>query len=41
MIPKLEAAIDAVRAGARRAIVAGAGPGAIEAALRGGGSEIA
>jgi acetylglutamate kinase len=41
MIPKLEAAIDAVRAGARRAIVAGAGPGAIEAALRGGGTAIA
>ena len=41
MIPKLEAAIDAVRGGARRAVVAGAGPGAIEAALRGGGTEIA
>jgi acetylglutamate kinase len=40
MIPKMQAAIAAVRAGARRAVVAGAGPGAIDAALRGEGTEL-
>lgn len=40
MIPKLEAALAAVRGGARRAVVAGAGPGAIEAALNGAGTEL-
>jgi acetylglutamate kinase len=40
MIPKMRAAIDAVRAGARRAVVAGAGAGAIDAALRGAGTEL-
>ena len=40
MIPKMRAAIDAVRGGARRAVVAGAGPGAIAAALRGAGTEL-
>lgn len=40
MIPKLEAAFAAVRGGARRAVVAGAGAGAIEAALHGAGTEI-
>lgn len=41
MIPKMRAAIDAVRAGARRAVVAGAGYGSIEAALNGAGTELA
>jgi acetylglutamate kinase len=40
MIPKMQAAIAAVRAGARRAVVAGAGAGAIDAALRGEGTEL-
>lgn len=41
MIPKIEAALVAVRGGARRAIICGAGPGAIAAALAGdGGTEI-
>ncbi len=40
MIPKLQSAIAAVRGGARRAVVAGAGSGAIGAALRGSGTEI-
>ncbi|MBV9408578.1 MAG: acetylglutamate kinase [Candidatus Eremiobacteraeota bacterium] len=40
MIPKMRAAIDAVRGGARRAVVAGAAPGAIAAALRGAGTEL-
>ena len=40
MIPKMEAAIAAVRDGARRALVGGAGPGAIDAALQGRGTEI-
>lgn len=40
MIPKMRAAIDAVRGGARRAVVAGAGAGAIDAALRGSGTEL-
>jgi acetylglutamate kinase len=40
MIPKMRAAIEAVRGGARRAVVAGAGPGAIDAALRGAGTEL-
>jgi acetylglutamate kinase len=40
MIPKMRAAIGAVRAGARRAVVAGAGFGAIDAALRGLGTEL-
>src|SRR5947209_14425348 len=40
MIPKMRAAIAAVRTGARRAVVAGAGFGAIDAALRGLGTEL-
>jgi acetylglutamate kinase len=40
MIPKMRAAISAVRTGARRAFVAGAGYGAIDAALRGIGTEL-
>ncbi len=40
MIPKMEAAVAAVRGGARRAVVAGTGEGAIAAALRGAGTEI-
>lgn len=40
MIPKMRAAIAAVRSGARRAVVAGAGYGSIEAALRGLGTEL-
>ena len=40
MIPKMAAAIRAVRSGARRAVVAGAGPGAIAAALAGNGTEL-
>jgi acetylglutamate kinase len=40
MIPKMRAAIDAVRAGARRAVIAGAGYGAISAALAGSGTEL-
>jgi len=40
MIPKMRAAIAAVRTGARRAVVAGAGYGAIDAALRGIGTEL-
>jgi len=40
MIPKMAAAIRAVRTGARRAVVAGAGPGAIAAALAGSGTEL-
>jgi len=40
MIPKMRAAIAAVRTGARRAVVAGAGYGAIDAALRGLGTEL-
>lgn len=40
MIPKMRAAIDAVRAGARRAVIAGAGYGAITAALEGAGTEL-
>ncbi|HYZ16964.1 MAG TPA: acetylglutamate kinase [Candidatus Acidoferrum sp.] len=40
MIPKMRAAIDAVRAGAQRALIAGAGDGAIGAALEGVGTEL-
>jgi acetylglutamate kinase len=40
MIPKMEAAIAAVVAGARRALIAGAAPGAIGAALAGRGTEL-
>jgi acetylglutamate kinase len=40
MIPKMRAAIGAVRAGAKRAVVAGAGFGAIDAALCGLGTEL-
>jgi acetylglutamate kinase len=40
MIPKMRAAIGAVRTGAKRAFVAGAGFGAIDAALRGIGTEL-
>ncbi len=40
MIPKMQAAVAAVRGGARRAVVAGAGFGAIAAALDGIGTEL-
>ncbi|MBV9438417.1 MAG: acetylglutamate kinase [Candidatus Eremiobacteraeota bacterium] len=40
MIPKMGAAIDAVRGGARRAVVAGTGAGSIRAALGGRGTEL-
>ncbi len=40
MIPKMRAAIGAVRAGAKRAVIAGAGYGAIGAALAGIGTEL-
>jgi len=40
MIPKMRAAIAAVRTGAKRAVFAGAGFGAIDAALRGLGTEL-
>ena len=40
MIPKMRAAIAAVRGGATRAVVAGAGFGAIDAGLRGLGTEL-
>jgi acetylglutamate kinase len=40
MIPKMRAAISAVRTGAKRAVVAGAGAGAIAAALDGTGTEL-
>ncbi len=40
MIPKMRAAIDAVRGGAKRAVIAGAGYGAIGAALSGIGTEV-
>jgi hypothetical protein len=40
MIPKMRAAIGAVRSGAKRAFVAGAGYGAIGAALSGLGTEL-
>jgi acetylglutamate kinase len=40
MIPKMRAAICAVRTGARRAVVAGAGYGSIAAALAGIGTEL-
>lgn len=40
MIPKMRAAIDAVRAGARRALIAAAGPDGIRAALAGEGTEV-
>ena len=40
MIPKMRAAISAVRTGANRAVVAGAGYGSIEAAIRGVGTEL-
>jgi acetylglutamate kinase len=40
MIPKMRAAIGAVRTGAKRAVVTGAGYGAIDAGLRGIGTEV-
>ena len=40
MIPKVDAAFEALRLGAERAIVAGAGPEAISRALAGGGTEL-
>ena len=40
MIPKMKAAIAAVRTGAKRAVLAGAGYGAIDAALGGLGTEL-
>jgi acetylglutamate kinase len=40
MIPKIDAAIEAVRAGVPRAIICGAGDGALRKALAGAGTEI-
>lgn len=40
MVPKMRAAMAAVRSGAQRAVIAGAGFGAIDAALRGIGTEL-
>lgn len=40
MIPKIDAALAAVRGGVRRAIICSAGPGSIVAALAGAGTEI-
>jgi acetylglutamate kinase len=40
MLPKVLSAFEALRSGAKRAIVAGAGPGAIRSALDGGGTEL-
>jgi acetylglutamate kinase len=40
MLPKIEAALVAVRGGVRRACIGGAGPGAVAAALAGGGTQI-
>jgi acetylglutamate kinase len=41
MIPKVDAALEALRKGARRAVVAGAGPQAVHSALAGSGTELA
>ncbi|MGH7715267.1 MAG: acetylglutamate kinase [Vulcanimicrobiaceae bacterium] len=40
MLPKVDSAFEALRGGAKRAIVAGAGPAAIRKALGGGGTEL-
>jgi acetylglutamate kinase len=40
MLPKVDAGFDALRRGAKRSIVAGAGPRAVHAALGGGGTEL-
>ena len=40
MIPKIDAALVALRGGARRALIGGAGAHAISAALAGAGTEI-
>jgi acetylglutamate kinase len=40
MLPKVNAAVEALRRGAKRAIVAGAGTGAVRAALAGAGTEL-
>ena len=40
MLPKVDGAFEALRRGAKRAIVAGAGPGAIRTALSGAGTEL-
>jgi acetylglutamate kinase len=40
MLPKVDSAFEALRRGAKRAIVAGTGPGAIRKALDGGGTEL-
>jgi acetylglutamate kinase len=40
MIPKIDAALDAVRGGVPRAIICGPGEGALQAALLGAGTEI-
>lgn len=40
MLPKVEAALEALRRGAKRAIVAGAGPQAVRRALEGAGTEV-
>jgi acetylglutamate kinase len=40
MLPKIEAALAAVRGGVPRAYICGAGPGAVSAALAGAGTEI-
>ena len=40
MIPKMESVLDALERGARRAVIAGSGPGALGRALAGGGTTI-
>ena len=40
MLPKVDAGFEALRRGAKRAIVAGAGPSAVHAALAGSGTEL-
>ncbi len=40
MIPKMESVLDALERGARRAVIAGSGPGALTRALEGGGTTV-
>ncbi len=40
MIPKMESALEALARGARRALIAGSGPGALARALAGGGTTV-
>ena len=40
MIPKMESVLDALERGARKAVIAGSGPGALGRALEGGGTTV-